>query len=190
MEELLFSEAELETESLELVCQALVNGACPKLRRLGFKDLYGDVDDLPEESSLAAVLGGRAACSATLRELDLSGFVLGPKDLMQLAVALAEPKAVRLHVLRLYNCGPGVAYLLAVLEALQGRAGTALRELEIYTAVGPRLVTQFLEDGVNQHLYPQLKEIRFRYPRGEDGAFVWNPDEALKEHLEIMRKYW
>lgn len=95
---------QVSVQAINRLLHALATqAACPKLQRLHV------VADLLEEglesSSLAVMLTGGAACSATLRELHLLNLSLSKAGTRELAACLRKPQAVQLEVLRLSIAG-------------------------------------------------------------------------------------
>ena len=179
------------SKGVEALCGALVAGACPRLRRLALSCNYGTMKRLPEEAYLAKMLSGRAACSGTLRELDLSQTSLYPEDILQVAAALSEPTAARLHALRLRSRGPGIQDLLALMDALSqgGRAGATLRHLELQGAAEMHVAARTFEEALERGCCPQLQTLQLRGPRDRPGSLRAYQSEALRRRREQERAW-
>ena len=184
MEEL-SSEGRLSAGGLEVFAQALLAGGCPRLR--SFKCHSWTSSDLPGDSALAAILAGRAPCSTSLREFNLSGTTLHPPAIMQLAAALSEPTAVRLNVLGLKSAGPGGEDLLAVIESLQHRAGAFLRKLDLKTNEDLEVVDRALVEALERGCCPQLHDLYIEEELGSHPA--WRSTEALEKRRERERAW-
>ena len=80
--------------------------------------------------------------------------------LLQLATALSEPTAVRLHVLYVQSRGPGIDGLMALLEALERHAGGELKELYLAVALEDfEAADRCLSEALDRGCYPQLARL-------------------------------
>ena len=145
---------------MEVLAQALVSGACRHLETLEVsKARAGTGARLPQHSAVAAVLGGHAPCSRSLKVF-ITGIPMGNHDLLQLATALSEPTAVRLHVLAVQSRGPGIEGLVALLEALQRHAGGDLKQLYLAVALEDlEAADRCLSEALDRGCYPQLERV-------------------------------
>lgn len=112
-------------------------GACPRLRCLAaYGHDPGSSSAIPpgrlDMRSLSAMLTGGAACSATLKDLDLSRWQLGDAELRDLESCFRDPGVVQLEALHLWVTDESaLPALLDMLGALGGRAGSRLVDLSI-----------------------------------------------------------
>ena len=147
---------------LEVLAQALVSGACPNLKILEFWQPTGPPGArLPEKSALAAVLGGHAPCSASLRTIFLPRMY--DEDLFQLAAVLSEPTAVRVQILKLGTWGPGIDGVTAMLEALRHHGEMSLTYVGlIVEADDVEAADQWLTEALDRGWYPKLESVGFQ----------------------------
>ena len=149
---------DLTAQALEVIAGALLAGACPCLRSFRWSTVKG-VRDLPDPSSLAAILAGQAPCSASLKVFDLRRTVLATPGIRQIATALTEPIAVRLGVFGLACEGPGVENVLVLFDGPESRTETFLRKLDIFTRDDDERVDTAFTHALERGCWPCLQDV-------------------------------